>query len=64
MHKVQDKPAVASNVLKFFAWGLTKGTQAATELDYVPMPESVVKQIEQLWTMQIKDGSGKTIAAK
>jgi phosphate transport system substrate-binding protein len=64
MHKVQDKPAVASNVLKFFGWGLTKGTQAATELDYVPMPESVVKQIEQLWNKDIKDASGKAIASK
>jgi phosphate transport system substrate-binding protein len=64
MHKVQDKPAVASAVLKFFGWGLTKGTQAATELDYVPMPESVVKQIEQLWNKDIKDASGKAIASK
>jgi phosphate transport system substrate-binding protein len=64
MHKVQDKPAVASNVLKFFGWGLTKGTQAATELDYVPMPESVVKQIEQLWNKDVKDASGKAIASK
>jgi phosphate transport system substrate-binding protein len=64
MRKVQDKPAVASAVLKFFGWGLTKGTQAATELDYVPMPESVVKQIEQLWNKDIKDASGKAIASK
>jgi phosphate transport system substrate-binding protein len=64
MHKVQDKPAQASQVLKFFDWGLNHGGQAAAELDYVPMPESVVKQIEQLWAKEIKDGSGKTVASK
>jgi phosphate transport system substrate-binding protein len=64
MHKVQDKPAQASQVLKFFDWGLNHGGQAAAELDYVPMPESVVKQIEQLWAKEIKDGSGKSVASK
>ncbi|HKB55458.1 MAG TPA: phosphate ABC transporter substrate-binding protein PstS [Ramlibacter sp.] len=62
MHKVQDKPATAASVLKFFDWGLTHGVKAATDLDYVPMPESVVKQIEHLWQTQMKDASGKPIA--
>jgi phosphate transport system substrate-binding protein len=64
MHKVQDKPAQASQVLKFFDWGLNHGGKAAAELDYVPMPESVVKQIQQLWAREIKDASGKTVASK
>jgi phosphate transport system substrate-binding protein len=63
MHKVQDKPAVAAQALKFFDWGFRNGGKAAAELDYVPMPESVVKQIEQLWAREIKDASGKAIAA-
>jgi phosphate transport system substrate-binding protein len=33
-------------VLKFFDWSFKNGAKMAAELDYVPMPEPVVKQIE------------------
>jgi phosphate transport system substrate-binding protein len=61
IHKVQDKPAQAAQVLKFFDWGLKSGGKAAADLDYVPMPESVVKKIEQLWQKDVKDAAGKPI---
>jgi len=64
MHKVQDKPAAAAAVLKFFAWGFKSGDKMAEDLDYVPMPASVKGQIEKLWTADVKDASGKTIAYK
>src|SRR5262249_7130507 len=37
MHKVQEKPANAKEVLKFFEWSFENGDQMATDLDYVPM---------------------------
>ena len=42
MHKVQDKPENAREVLKFFDWAYKNGDKMADELDYVPMPDPVV----------------------
>ncbi|WP_445263630.1 phosphate ABC transporter substrate-binding protein PstS [Ramlibacter sp. PS4R-6] len=63
MHKVQDKPAQAAQVLKFFEWAYKGGDRTADDLDYVPMPASVKAQVEKLWTTEIKDASGKGIHA-
>jgi phosphate transport system substrate-binding protein len=41
--------------LKFLHWALTKGQDQAKALDYVPLPDSVVKQIEDTWAKQIPD---------
>ncbi len=63
MHAKQDKPANAAETLKFFNWAYTNGDKAATDLDYVPMPDSVVALIQKAWG-EIKDSSGKAIAYK
>jgi phosphate transport system substrate-binding protein len=60
MHKQQSKPEVAREVINFFAWAYLNGGKLADELDYVPMPESVVKLVEQSW-QQIKGPDGKTV---
>ena len=49
--------------LKFLDWGLTKGQADAKALDYVPLPETVVKQIEASWTKQLGDSAWK-VASK
>jgi phosphate transport system substrate-binding protein len=59
--KQPKEPAAAAEALKFFAWAYAKGETMAKELDYVPMPASVVKSVEAVWTAQIKDGSGKPV---
>jgi len=64
MHKVQDKPAEGAAALKFFDWAYKNGDKTADELDYVPMPVAVKAQVEKLWSAEIKDGSGKTVAFK
>jgi phosphate transport system substrate-binding protein len=56
-------PAAASDALKFFAWAFAKGDKAAEELDFIPMPEATVAQIEKSWG-EIKDASGKPVAFK
>jgi phosphate transport system substrate-binding protein len=63
MHLKQDKPANASEVLKFFNWAYTNGSKSAEDLDYVPMPPAVVASIQKAWG-EIKDGAGKPIAFK
>jgi len=49
MHKKQDKPESAKEVLAFFDWSYHHGQQLAQSLDYIPMPEGVVKTIEDSW---------------
>jgi phosphate transport system substrate-binding protein len=64
MHKVQDKPATGAVVLKFFDWAYSNGDKMASDLDYVPMPDSVKAMIHKLWASSIKDASGAAVAAK
>jgi len=62
MHEKADEPARSAEVLKFFRWAFENGNEMALELDYVPMPASVVKQIQSSWAA-IKDGSGQAVYA-
>jgi phosphate transport system substrate-binding protein len=61
MHKNQADPAKAKEVLKFFDWAYKNGDQMAAELDYVAMPDAVVKQVQDTWKAQLKDSSGKAV---
>ena len=63
MHAKQDKPANATEVLKFFNWAFLHGGKAAAELDYVPMPADVVATIQKSWG-EIKDPAGKAVSFK
>ena len=53
--------AAAKEALKFFEWAYAKGDEMASSLDYIPMPDSVVKLIEAKWKSEIKDETGKPI---
>ena len=64
MYKVQDKPANASNALKFFEWAYLNGDQTADDLDYVALPVAVKDLVRKHWSGNIKDGAGKVIAYK
>jgi len=61
MPKQPPDPVAAAEALKFFAWAYTKGDKTAEELDYVPMPQKVVEDIEKVWAGEIKDSSGKSL---
>jgi phosphate transport system substrate-binding protein len=61
MHKSQGKPDNAREVLKFFDWGYHNGAAMAKSLDYVPMPDSVVKQIEAHWKDNIHGEGGAAV---
>jgi phosphate transport system substrate-binding protein len=61
MHKAQADAAKGKEVLKFFEWSYKNGDAAATELDYVPMPDSVSKLVADAWKANLKDASGKAI---
>jgi phosphate transport system substrate-binding protein len=61
MHKAQEKPENAKEVLRFFTWAYEKGDDMAQALDYVPLPNAVVSLIQSSWKSQIKDTAGKPL---
>lgn len=63
MYNKQDKPANASEALKFFNWAYANGGKAASDLDYVPMPPAVVAAVQKAWG-NMTDNAGKAISYK
>ncbi|MEY3971486.1 MAG: phosphate transporter substrate-binding protein PstS [Pseudomonadota bacterium] len=54
MYKSPSDKKASDEVLKFFDWSFKNGKKLALELDYVPLPDALTKQIrEKVWT-QIK----------
>jgi len=54
MYRDPADKAASAEALKFFDWAFRNGKQMALDLDYVPLPDSLTKQIrERVWT-QIK----------
>jgi phosphate transport system substrate-binding protein len=54
MHKDPADKAASAEAVKFFGWAFAKGGKMAEELDYIPMPDSVVKLIQKTWSADIK----------
>jgi phosphate transport system substrate-binding protein len=49
MHIKQDKPEQGRAVIKFFDWAFKNGAAMADELDYVPVPATVIPHIQSQW---------------
>ncbi len=60
VYKNQDKAETGVQTLKFFDYAMKNGQAAANSLDYVPLPDNVVKLIEDSWAKDIK-GNGKPL---
>jgi len=54
MHKDATDKAASQEAIKFFRWAFANGGKMAEELDYIPMPDNVVKLIEKTWSAEIK----------
>ena len=54
MYKQPKDEGRSRTALDFFKWALEKGQAQARALDYVPLPEPLVKQIEAYWASTIK----------
>jgi phosphate transport system substrate-binding protein len=61
VYKTQDNAATGKEVLKFFDWAYASGAKMASDLDFVPLPDAVVKQIRESWKANIKDAAGKAL---
>jgi phosphate transport system substrate-binding protein len=62
MYKEPADAAKSAEALKFFDWAYKNGGKMAEELDYIPMPDSVVSLVHEGWK-KIKDTSGKPLFA-
>jgi phosphate transport system substrate-binding protein len=61
LYKKPQDVASTAEALKFFAWSYAKGDKMAEDLDYVPMPDKVVNDIQKMWSAEIKDAGGKPL---
>ena len=54
MYKQPKNAASAAHAKEFFRWAYANGDAQAKKLDYVPLPDALVKQIEAYWTANMK----------
>jgi phosphate transport system substrate-binding protein len=54
MYREPEDKAASAEAIKFFKWAFANGGKMAEELDYIPMPDAVVKLIEKTWSSDIK----------
>lgn len=54
MYKQPRNAARAQQAIDFFKWSLENGQPQARALDYVPLPASLVEQIEAYWAANFK----------
>lgn len=61
VHQKADagKEAQSADVLKFFDWSFKNGVNTAKELDYIPLPEAVLKQIRAGWKAKVAESAAK-----
>src|SRR6202048_3091546 len=58
VYAVPPHPAATAEALKFFDWAYNNGAKMAGELDYVPLPESLIRQVRTTWQKEIKGAPG------
>lgn len=61
VHKKADKPEQTKAVLSFFDWAFKNGAKAASEIDYVPLPDAVTKEVRAAWAAEIKTADGQAV---
>jgi phosphate transport system substrate-binding protein len=47
------QPGTVRDLLAFFRWALETGQEQAASLDYLPLPQSLVRQVEAYWESEI-----------
>ncbi|HUJ52215.1 MAG TPA: phosphate ABC transporter substrate-binding protein PstS, partial [Steroidobacteraceae bacterium] len=54
VYGVPPDPAATGAAIKFFDWAYRNGAKMAADLDYVPLPDSLISQVRATWKSQIK----------
>lgn len=60
MYATPEDEASSTAALTFFDWSYSNGGAMADELDYVPLPDSLVQQVRATWKSDIK-GAGAVV---
>jgi phosphate transport system substrate-binding protein len=58
MHRQPKNPETAMLALDFFKWALENGQKQAESLDYVPLPNDLVRRVEDYWKVQFSGWKG------
>lgn len=58
MYKQPKNPERANLAIDFFKWAMENGQKQAETLDYVPLPDTLVRQIESYWKAQFAGVKG------
>ena len=61
MHKQQADALTGRAILKFFDWSYKNGSKMSEDLEYVHMPQAVIKLVQDNWKKELKDPSGQSI---
>jgi phosphate transport system substrate-binding protein len=61
MHKQQADALTGRAILKFFDWSYKNGSKMSEELEYVHLPPSVIKLVQDSWKAQLKGPDGQSI---
>jgi phosphate transport system substrate-binding protein len=54
VYSVPPDTAATNEALKFFDWAYRNGARMAADLDYVPLPENLIKLVRATWKTEIK----------
>jgi phosphate transport system substrate-binding protein len=56
LYKEPADAAPVNEALKFFAWAYKDGASMASELDYVPLPATLIDQVKKSWVTAVTSG--------
>lgn len=59
MQKKPTSPETSREVLKFFEWAFDKGSDMATQLDYVPLPNNLISLVKDTWKESFPENTQK-----
>jgi len=54
VYAVPPDASATNEALKFFDWAYRNGARMAADLDYVPLPDGLIKQVRATWKAEIK----------
>jgi phosphate transport system substrate-binding protein len=61
MHKQQADALTGRAILKFFDWSYKNGAKMSEDLEYVHMPQAVIKLVQDNWKKELKGPDGQSI---
>ena len=61
MHRQQTDVLTGRAILKFFDWSYKNGAKMSEDLEYVHLPQSVIKLVNEKWKNELKGPDGQPI---